>query len=253
MISRVPNWSLPSRILCREELSPVLMDLVTRSATPLIERERGGTVAIDSTGFAAHWFGGYFLEAHNVDRRHDWVKAHLAIGARTHIITAAVVNERGGDAPQFPGLLSATIGAGFEPSTVVADKGYLSRANYAHADRVGVTAYIPFKSNSRPRASGCRAWRDMYHLFALHDGQFDEVYHRRSQVESANSAIKRKMGEPLLSKDPTARRNEVLCKIVAYNITVLIMEMFRVGIDPMRSLLGAGQRPVKNDDPGMEN
>lgn len=248
MISRVPNWSMPSRVLCRQELTPVLVELVTRSATPLIERERGGTVAIDSTGFAAHWFGGYFLEAHKVDRHHDWVKAHLAVGARTHIVTAAVVNERGGDTPEFPGLLSSTMAAGFEPSAVVADKGYLSRANYAHSDWLGVTAYIPFKVNSRANPAGCRAWRDMYHLFALHDGQFDSAYHRRSQVESTNSALKRKMGEPLLSKGRVARRNEVLCKIIAYNITVLIMQMYRVGIDPVESLLRGCRSPGDSRD-----
>jgi hypothetical protein len=232
-ISHVPNWSLASRVLCRPEVTPILLDLVTLSATPLIQTEAGGTVAIDSTGFAAHWFGGYFLEAHKVDRHHDWVKAHLAVGTRTHVVTAAVVNERGGDSPEFPGLLRSTVDAGFRPSTVVADKGYLSRQNYAAAAGLGVKAYIPFKRNSRPKPSGTKVWRDMYYLFALHDGQFDNPYHRRSQVESTNSALKRKMGEPLLSKGLVSRRNEVLCKIIAYNITVVIAEMFRSGIDPV--------------------
>lgn len=236
LISHVPNWSVASRILCRPELTPVLLDLVSLSAAPLVGVESGGTVAIDSTGFAAHWFGGYFLEAHKVDRHHDWVKAHLAVGTRTHIVTAAIVNERGGDAPEFPGLLRSTIQAGFEPSAVVADRGYLSRRNYDAAAQLGIPAFIPFKSNSRPKPSGTRVWRDMYHLFALHDGQFDNIYHRRSQIESANSAMKRKMGEPLLSKGVVSRRNEVLCKIIGYNITVLIMEMFRTGIDPLRLL-----------------
>ena len=244
-ISTIPNWSVASRFLSRPELTTLLLDLVTFSATPLIAVERGGTIAIDSTGFSAHWFGGYFLEAHNVDRDHDWVKAHLAVGTRTHIVTAAVVNEHGGDAPEFPGLLRTTIDAGFAPSTVVADRGYLSHQNYAAAARMGVNAYIPFKVNSRPNPKGVRLWRDMYHLFALHDGQFDNTYHRRSQVESTNSALKRKMGEPLLSKGIVARRNEVLCKIVGYNLTVLIMEVFRSGIDPIE-LFQRGNGPDEN-------
>lgn len=249
-ISTIPNWSVASRFLGRPELTPLLLDLVTFSATPLAAVERGGTIAIDSTGFSAHWFGGYFLEAHNVDRDHEWIKAHLAVGARTHIVTAAAVNEHGGDAPEFPGLLRTTIEAGFAPSTVVADRGYLSHQNYAAAAKMGVKAYIPFKVNSRPNPKGVRVWRDMYHLFALHDGQFDNSYHQRSQVESTNSALKRKMGEPLLSKGVIARRNEVLCKIIGYNLTVLIMEVFRSGIDPIELFQrgeGAGRSPSLSD------
>ena len=108
---------------------------------------------------------------------------------------------------------------------------------------MGLKAYIPFKSNSNPKASGVPLWRDMYHLFALHDGQFDDPYDQRSQVESANSALKRMMGEPLLSKGVTARRNEVLCKIIGYNITILIAEVFRLGIDPIE-LLQRGTGPA---------
>ena len=241
-VNSLPNWSVASRVLGRPEITPLLLDLVTFSATPLIEVERGGTIAIDSTGFSAHWFGGYFLEAHGVDRDHDWVKAHLAVGARSHIVTAAVVNEHGGDAPEFPGLLHTTVDAGFSPSSVVADKGYLSHRNYAVAAKLGLRAYIPFKSNSNPKASGVRLWRDMYHLFALHDGQFDDSYHQRSQVESTNSALKRRMGEPLLSKGIIARRNEVLCKVIGYNITILIAEVFRSGIDPIE-LFRKGDAP----------
>lgn len=207
-----------------------------------------GPSPLTAPGSIFSWFGGYFLEAHDVDRDHDWVKAHLAVGARTHIVTAAVVNEHGGDAPEFPGLLHTTIDAGFAPSTVVADKGYLSHRNYAVVAKLGLKAYIPFKSNSDPTPRGVRLWRDMYHLFALHDGQFDDPYHQRSQVESTNSSLKRKMGEPLLSKGVVARRNEVLCKIIGYNITILIAEVFRSGIDPIE-LFRKGNAPADNPNP----
>jgi hypothetical protein len=46
------------------------------------------------------------------------------------------------------------------------------------------------------------------------------------------SALKRKLGGSVRSKNITAQYNEVLCKILAYNITVVIHEMYRVGIEP---------------------
>ncbi|MCI4372584.1 MAG: hypothetical protein L3K02_02935 [Thermoplasmata archaeon] len=42
--------------------------------------------------------------------------------------------------------------------------------------------------------------------------------------------MKKKLGETLGSKDPTAQVNELLCKVLAHNITVLIHESFERGI-----------------------
>ena len=65
--------------------------------------------------------------------------------------------------------------------------------------------------------------------------------------EATFSAIKRKLGESLLSKDPVARVNELLAKLVAYNIGVVVYEAFEQRIEtgvPMPDLQMpiAGQR-----------
>jgi len=59
-----------------------------------------------------------------------------------------------------------------------------------------------------------------------------EHYHKRSNIEAINAAIKRKFGGTLKSKNPTAQVNELLAKIVAYNLTVIIHEMYENGINP---------------------
>ena len=59
-----------------------------------------------------------------------------------------------------------------------------------------------------------------------------EHYHKRSNVESTFAAIKRKFGETIKSKNRVAQENEMLCKIVAYNITVLINTIFEFDINP---------------------
>ena len=43
---------------------------------------------------------------------------------------------------------------------------------------------------------------------------------------------KRKFGETLKSKNPVAQVNELLAKIIAYNLTVVIHEMYENGIQP---------------------
>jgi transposase len=72
----------------------------------------------------------------------------------------------------------------------------------------------------------------MYHYFMLNRDEFMEHFHKRSNIESTNAAIKRKFGETLKSKNWTAQVNELLAKIIAYNLTVVIHEMYENGINP---------------------
>lgn len=75
-------------------------------------------------------------------------------------------------------------------------------------------------------------WKKMYHYFQFNRDEFLKHYHKRSNIESTNAAIKRKFGETLKSKNQVAQVNELLCKIIAYNLTVVIHEMYENGIEP---------------------
>jgi hypothetical protein len=67
-------------------------------------------------------------------------------------------------------------------------------------------------------------------------------------VESVFSALQRELGETLRSRNPTAQVNELLAKILAYNLTVLIHEIFDHGVTPdflrVPAALGAGPIPA---------
>jgi transposase len=205
--------------------------LLRASARPLAGIET--TFAIDSTGFRTTSFGAYLTEKHGAKRQNIWLKAHLCAGVKTHIISDAIVTDaNGADAPQLPALVQAT-SEGFIMSEVSADKAYSSRANHEAIVAAGAMPYIPFKSNATGRShGGSLLWTKAFHLFQANRDEFDAHYHKRSNVESANSAIKRKFGETLKSKNRVAQENELLCKLIAYNLTVVIHEMHENGIDP---------------------
>ena len=57
-------------------------------------------------------------------------------------------------------------------------------------------------------------------------------YHKRSNVESTFSAIKRKFGPYVVSKNPTAMVNEVYCKVINHNLTCLIRSKRRLASSP---------------------
>jgi|SRR3990167_1444109 len=81
---------------------------------------------------------------------------------------------------------------------------------------------------------GTSPWQKrLYTADAFGDREvFMEAYHKRSNVEATNAAIRRKLGDTLKSKDRTAQVNELLAKLVAYNITVVIHEMYENGVEP---------------------
>ena len=234
LLAEVPSFMVASRALNRPEATAVLYRLLQLSALPLAGLEEGGAVAPDSTGMQTTQFGGWREEKHGEKREKRWLKVHAIVGTKTHVvIDARVLDANSADCPQFEPLLRGTLEAGFRPSVAVADKGYLSRDNYSLGAELGIGTYIPFKSNSVGRAGGSLAWRKAYHLFQASREEFDRNYHRRSNVESVFSALKRKFGENIRSRTPVAQVNEVLCKLIAYNLTVVVHEMYENGIAPV--------------------
>lgn len=240
-VSGTTNYTLPARTLGREDLTPILTQLVRDSAKPMVPFERGGTLAIDSTGFTTSVFGAYLTETHEPDRRHEFVKAHVGVGTRTHIITDVVVTDQNhADSPEFAGIVERTMASGFQFSRVVADKGYLARHNYRIGSDLGLEVYIDFRSNVGPKPKGVPSWREAWYLKHDQPEEFGRRYHARSNVESTFSSIKRRRGESLFSRSPVSRRNELLCKILVHNVTVLIQQLFEREVDP-ETLFGDGQ------------
>lgn len=251
LLGQVPSYMVASRLLNRSDVTPILYRLVSLSALPLAGLEDGGIVAPDSTGIQTTSFGAWREVKHGEQRVKRWLKLHALVGTKTHAVLRAVVgDEYSGDSVQLGPMLREAVAEGFNPSGIVADKGYLARENYELAGSMGIEPLIPFKantvSNEVNRIRGVKnpaSWEKAYHLFQANRAEFDQRYHRRSNVESVFSAIKRKFGENIRSKSKIAQVNEVLCKLIAYNLTVVIHEMYENGIAPQfvrTSIGGAG-------------
>jgi hypothetical protein len=142
-----------------------------------------------------------------------------------------ITDEHAADSPQFSTLVKNTADH-FLIDEVSADPAYSSRKNHDLVEKLGGKPFILFKSNATGRSVGSSAWHRAYHYFQLHKDEFLEHYHKRSNVETAFSSIKMKFGETLKSRNHTAQVNEMLCKIISYNLTVLIRELIEMGADP---------------------
>lgn len=223
--------SYNSIIKCMEmpETTAALSDLIVRSSLPLRSIET--TFAVDSSGFATSRYVKWFDEKYGINRQKaEWVKCHLACGVKTNVVTAAIVGEKNsGDCPQFKPLIETTA-ENFTVKEAPADKAYLSNENLELIEKLGGTAFIPFKCNSL--ATGTPLWERMYHFFAYRRDEFLSHYHQRSNVESTFSMIKRKFGDAVRAKTDTAMKNEVLAKLVAHNLCCCISAWYELGIEP---------------------
>ena len=152
------------------------------------------------------------------------------VGTTTNVITAIRVTDSNvNDCPELPALVMSTAKR-FTMAETSADKAYLSHANLAAIEAVGSVPYIPFKSNSK--GAGPAAWRRMWGLFMYKQADFLAHYHARSNVESTFSAVKRKFGGSVRSKSPVAQTNEVLCKALCFNLSMLVHAMHELGVEP---------------------
>lgn len=152
------------------------------------------------------------------------------VGVKTHIVTSVEMTDQNAhDSPYLPQLLDATASR-FHAAEISADKGYISHKNLAAIVGAGATPYIPFKSNTT--GNGPDLWRRLYHFYMLNRETFLQHYHKRSNVETVFSMIKGKFGDAVRSKTDVAQANEVLCKVLAHNLCVLVQSIYELGIEP---------------------
>jgi transposase len=241
-LPKAPHYGISSDLFNREDVGIILSELITKSALPLAGLEHG--FAPDSTGIRTTSFGAWREEKHGEKRRHVWLKAHALVGVKTHVIVRMIVTEKDrADTTQFATLVREAAERGFVLKEVYADKAYTGRPNYALAEELNMALYAPFHSTDSSRPTQRRAtsgapkvtsklWTKAFYFFQLHREEFDAKYHARSNVESVFSALKRKFGETLMSRNLVAQQNELLAKALGYNLTVLIHEFFEHGIAP---------------------
>jgi len=210
--------------------TPILKELIGYSARPLRTVERD--FAIDSSGFSTSRFERYYDHKYGVTRTKClWVKTHIACGVKTNVVTAVrILDKDAADCPQFVPLVKETR-RHFEIGEVSADKAYASLENFEAVAECGGQAFIAFKANTTGGVGGL--FEKAFHFFQFNQEEYMGKYHQRSNVESTFSAVKRKFGDSVMSRDDAAMVNEVLCKFLCHNLTCLIQEQETLGIVPV--------------------
>ena len=232
-----PAFTTPITYFGRPELTPVLEELIQRSALPLKDVEVD--FAQDSSGFASTAYHRWFDEkwGKGSQKAVKWTKLHIMCGVQSNIVTvAAATPTQSADAIYMPDFVRITA-ENFRIREVSGDAAYSTHKNIHAVADVGGTAYIPFRTGATATPKGKSRpdplWAQMYHLFTLNEAEFNRHYHKRSNVETCFHMMKAKFGDKVRAKTATAQVNEVLLKVLCHNLVVLIHAMYALGITPV--------------------
>jgi transposase len=236
LIAHAPCYNSIFNVIESAEVTSIIQNLITTSSLPL--RAVESTFAVDSTGFGLQRFYRHYSAKYGHDQMaRDYLKVHAMIGVKTHIVTGVTITDRDRhDITQFKPLLEQTA-QNFSMQEVLADKAYNSREMVALVDKMGAEPFIPFRSNCsvKPNLKAV-AWDRLFHLYNFKRDEFLAHYHKRSNVESAFSSMKRKFGDFIRSKTEVAQTNEALLKVLAHNIVCVVHSVHELGIGSMLGL-----------------
>jgi transposase len=229
-LSKLPSYNVVFKYFESEQLTPYLYHMISQAAVPLRTVETD--IAVDSSGFRTQGYVRWFNARYGHEQEnHDWLKAHIATGVKTNVITSVEISDRhANDGPFFDSLITQTA-KDFTVREASADKAYSTRHNLRLVTKLKAKPYIAFKDNAI-ESGVCEIWDRLFHWYSLHKQEYMDHYHKRSNVESTFWMVKSKFGEEVRSKLPVAQINEVLCKILCHNICCVIQSMYELEIEP---------------------
>ena len=248
--SQIPRFNTVGDCLRADWLTPLLLELVSVVAGPL--REVDTVFAIDGTGLSTRIYDRWLdvrpgnkppseedpvvdagdpdQDGLEVDRR-GWVKLHAVSAVGTNVfVRVAISPSNDHDSRYFRGLVSEAASR-FDVRKVLADLAYSSRDSYALGEELGFNSVIPFKKNTRPPSNDGSPWSTGLSYFLEFPTEFRGDYYPRNNGESGYSSFKRLFPEQLRTKEFCGHVNESLCKVVAYNLSVLARQVRTRGIE----------------------
>ena len=211
-LPEVPHFTTPNKFLNRVDT------VVVQSIIGLFSNEKMVDLAIDSTGMRLEHGSKYYtkrLKQLGVERTETNKHLKLSIGIDTDtqfIVSSKLRRGPASDHIDFDLLLNKASDWS-NLKTVIADKGYDSEENHRIArEQFDSISIIPARNQDVPvhRTKGWYRKKMKRH--------FDkEKYNQRNKVETANSVIKRLMGDSIRSRKVRTQNREMEFKMLAYN------------------------------------
>ncbi len=246
---KIPHFNTLRRYMVDPRIAVLLGILLVFLLQPIASLE--SIFASDATGFGTDRKSEYFRvilklqdkknpkqkKLRQKTKKKDFVKLHITIGTISQMVVCAVSTiGKKREPTQFKRMVEM-VSSIFKIKEWLGDAGYLSReACNLVAKQHGVPFFWP-KSNSTAKSRGSYAWSDMITMFNEKLEFFKKHYHQRSKVENVFFVIKNYFGSRVFSRRIEGQLNEMLFKVLAYNICRLSEVAFYMKIDIIASFL----------------
>lgn len=248
-LEKVPHFNTLRRYMVDPRITVILGILIVFIIQPIVALET--VFASDATGYGTSRKSEYYTVVVNSHakkdakskkllqkkKKKDFVKLHVTIGTFSQMVVCAVstIGKRN-DSTQLETMVKM-VSSVFKIKEWLGDAGYLSRkACNLVTKQHGIPFFWP-KSNSTAKSRGSYAWSDMITMFKNNLDFFKKHYHQRSKVESVFSSIKNYFGSTVFSRRIEGQLNELLFKVMAYDICRLGEVAFYMKIDINSSFL----------------
>jgi transposase len=167
------------------------------------------------------------------DKQRRWVKAHLYCCCKTNAFVAVEITKKSvsDNNPDVVRKLLKRPTKLFYMKEFVADKAYAVRPIYKILQEMHLEPRIPFKRGAIGLPKKVRLWRICYEKFYKNTEEYMKIYHKRSNIETANHMLKQKFGDSLRTRIFEENINEIKMRVLCHNLCVLIQETFERNID----------------------
>lgn len=234
-LSQSLSYNVIFKYMQSEDVTEILKGMIRTTAS--VVREIETDFAFDSTGFGTPTFTRWFDVKYGSKIKdhaawHNWYKLHATCGIKTGIIVDCEVAERHShDSVYFKPLFESIQEQGFKVNRIFADATYATKNNLRLVADNEATPYMMLRKTAKYSDTDT-VWNNLLHLFLAHKEEFYKIYNKRNNIESVFSSIKRKFNSKLTSKTHTAQVNEILGRVLAYNLTVVIRVLSELEIEP---------------------
>jgi len=217
---KIPCFKTLDNYLIDDEIPPYLDRLV--EIVSVLFRVVEKFMATDSTGASTTCFSSWYsIRVCKKSRKRDHIMVHISVGTKSHVVVALDVRtKRGGDNEIFRAHVKR-VDKNFNVKEWSGDSAYLSRKNCDAVAEIGAEPWFRLKSNTTAKPKGSVPFKHMVQKTRNNPQEANEKYHRRSNVESTNSAKKRKFGSSVRCRLPSAQRNEEALSWIGYNLSLL--------------------------------
>jgi len=213
-LPRIPCFSTINKFSLR--IKPMFIELLISN---LVKSNQRTLIAIDGTGFSLIKRSTYFSTI--VGEIKQFIQCVAAADIKRKLITAVRLRRKKRNENIDVDYLMKSTRKQIPVDVFLGDKAFDSKKNHDRAEKYGAKFIAPVRDMKR----GYKVWdhrrRELVKNFPR------ETYNKRSVIESIFSAIKRKFGSLVYAKKFKAQKNEVLFRVMAYNVDRLVNNSLR--------------------------